>query len=133
MFEKDKSLTDGIQGNMFQWTFDVFLHTTKHYKIIFCEGNATFPGRRNDVWEQNNGCSRINSPLLHFIFSWFNAFHLKSKIHHQMQCEKLYNLHRTASFKVVVFVFKIDKILTLRKMFAQNCALFENKKYTLHN
>ncbi len=48
-----------------------------------------------------------------------------------MQCEKLYNLYRTANFTVVVFVFKIDKILTLRKMFAQNCALFENKKYTI--
>jgi hypothetical protein len=51
-----------------------------------------------------------------------------------MQREKLYNLCRTANFTVVVFVFKIDKILSdqiprLRKVFAQNCALFENKKY----
>ncbi len=43
-------------------------------------------------------------------------------------------LGRTANFTVVVFVFKIDKILSdqtpgLRKVFAQNCALFENKKY----
>ena len=50
-----------------------------------------------------------------------------------MQREKLYNLHRTADFTGVVFAFKIDKILrdqilTLRNVFAQNFALFENKK-----
>jgi hypothetical protein len=53
-----------------------------------------------------------------------------------MQREKLYNLQRTVDFTVVIFVFKIDKILsdqisTLRKVFAQNFALFENKKYTI--
>jgi hypothetical protein len=53
-----------------------------------------------------------------------------------MQREKLYNLYRTGNFTVVLFAFKIDKILrdqisTLRKVFAQNCTLFENKKYTI--
>jgi hypothetical protein len=52
-----------------------------------------------------------------------------------MQLEKLYNLHKTISFIVVIFLFKIDKILshqisTLQKVFSQNFALFENKKYT---
>ncbi len=51
-----------------------------------------------------------------------------------MQREKLYNFYRTANFTVVVFMFKIDKIVSeqiprLRKVFAQNFALFENKKY----
>jgi hypothetical protein len=39
-----------------------------------------------------------------------------------MQREKLYNLHRAASFTIVLFAFKIDKILsdqilTLRKRY----------------
>jgi hypothetical protein len=37
---------------------------------------------------------------------------LKNTIHHKMQCEKLYNLHRVAYFTIVIFVFKIDKILS---------------------
>jgi hypothetical protein len=49
-----------------------------------------------------------------------------------MQREKLYKLHRTANFTIVIFLFKIDKILSdqisaLRKVFAQDFALFETK------
>jgi hypothetical protein len=46
-----------------------------------------------------------------------------------MQREKLYNLHRTANFTVVIFVFKINKILsdqisTMEELVTQNFAFF---------
>jgi len=59
-----------------------------------------------------------------FCISNFNHLirFIKKKIYHKMQREKLYNLHRTANFAVVLFVVKIDKILinqilTLRKRY----------------
>jgi hypothetical protein len=53
---------------------------------------------------------------------------LKNKIHHKMQREKLYNLHQTTCFIVVLFVFKMKKILsdqfsTVRK----RCLLVQDK------
>jgi len=103
-----------------------FFPTKNFRRIILGKVTSTKPFTTNE-------CPIINGPLLHFSFSSFNPFY-KKKIHHRMQREKLYNLYRTANFTVVGFVSKIDKIMSdqiprLRKVFAQNCALFENKKY----
>jgi hypothetical protein len=67
---------------------------------------------------------------------FINEYVLIKKIHHRMQREKLYNLHRTVHFTVVIFPLKIDKMLsdqslTLRHVFAQNSALFEIKSTQL--
>ncbi len=39
---------------------------------------------------------------------------LKGRIYHTMQREELYNLHKTTHFVVVLFVSRLDKILTIK-------------------
>ncbi len=59
-----------------------------------------------------NGLNIINGRALHPIFLSLTSLYYKNEIHQKMQREKLYNLHETDYFIVVLSFVKMDKSLS---------------------
>jgi hypothetical protein len=71
-----------------------------------------------------NGLNIINGHALHPIFFSLTSLYYKNEIYQKMQREKLYNLHETNYFILVLSVFKMHKSLTDQIRSCENDILF---------